>query len=42
MPAYDEINNHAHWTVTSEETCKRENNIQWNDKRYNDFKSISI
>ena len=44
MPAYDQIDNHActlksslgktsKRTVTSGETCKRENNIPWNDKR---------
>ena len=44
MPAYDQIDNHActlkrslsetsKRTVTSGETCKRENNIPWNDKK---------
>ena len=44
MPAYDQIDNHActlksslgetsKRTVTSGETCKRENSIPWNDKR---------
>ena len=44
MPAYDQIDNHActlksslsetsKRTVTSGETCKRENNIPCNDKK---------